>query len=244
MKQLFDSSSAKCSKIVTKTYSTSFSLGIKLIRPKIRNAIYGIYGFVRYADEIVDSFYEYDQEALFLEFEEDYHKSLERKISLNPILNAFQKIVIQYELHDLVDDFMTSMKADLYKKDYNLKPYAMRLGSAFQKVNFLRDIKDDYEILGRAYFPNLGMGQLDKNAKDLIIKDIENDFNEAYKGIVLLPTESKLGVFLAYAYYKRLLIKLKNKKVQKILTERTRISNPVKATILISSYVQYKFNIL
>ena len=278
MKQLFDSSSAKCSKIITKTYSTSFSLGIKLIRPKIRNAIYGIYGFVRYADEIVDSFLEYDQEALFLEFEEDYHKSLERKISLNPILNTFQKIVIQYELQDLVDDFMMSMKADLYKKDYKteasyedyihgsanvvglmclkvfvqnnevkyekLKPYAMRLGSAFQKVNFLRDIKDDYEILGRAYFPNLGMGQLDKNAKDLIIKDIEDDFREAYKGIVLLPTESKLGVFLAYAYYKRLLKKLKNKKVQKILTERTRISNPVKATILISSYVQCKFNIL
>lgn len=278
MKELFDISSDKCSKLITQTYSTSFSLGIKLIHPSIRNSIYGIYGFVRYADEIVDSFDAYNQEELFLEFEADYYKSLERKISLNPILNSFQKIVLQYDLHDLVEDFMKSMKADLYQNDYTtqedyeqyihgsanvvglmclkvfvkgnmkqyhtLKIYAMSLGSAFQKVNFLRDLKDDYEILGRSYFPNLELGNLDKNSKEQIICEIEDEFKLAHKGILLLPVESKFGVYLAYAYYLRLLKKLKKKPVQKILTERTRISNPRKASILLTSYVQYKLNFM
>lgn len=278
MKHLFDTSSEKCSKLVTKTYSTSFSLGIKMIRPKIRNSIYGIYGFVRYADEIVDSFNGYNQEELFLEFEQDYYKSLERKISLNPILNTFQKIVLDYNMQELVEDFMKSMKADLYQNDYTtkeeyeqyihgsanvvglmclkvfvhgdeekynaLKSYAMSLGSAFQKVNFLRDIKDDYEVLGRSYFPNLELGNLDKSGKEQIIQEIEDEFEHAYKGIVLLPAESKLGVYLAYRYYRRLLKKLRKKPVQKILTERTRISNPVKISVLLTSYIQYKLNFL
>lgn len=278
MKELFDISSDKCSKLITQTYSTSFSLGIKLIHPSIRNSIYGIYGFVRYADEIVDSFDAYNQEELFLEFEADYYKSLERKISLNPILNSFQKIVLQYDLHDLVEDFMKSMKADLYQKNYvtkedyeqyihgsanvvglmclkvfvrgntkqynDLKTYAMSLGSAFQKVNFLRDIKDDYELLGRSYFPNLELGDLDKSSKEQIISEIEDEFKLALKGILLLPVESKFGVYLAYAYYLRLLKKLKKKPVQKILTERTRISNPIKISILLTSYIQYKINFM
>ena len=278
MKHLFDTSSQNCSKLVTKTYSTSFSLGIKLIHPKIRKSIYGIYGFVRYADEIVDSFDGYNQEELFLEFEQDYYKSLERKISLNPILNTFQKIVLDYNLQDEVEDFMKSMKADLYQKDYtskedyeayihgsanvvglmclkvfvngdmkkynDLKTYAMSLGSAFQKVNFLRDIKDDYEVLGRSYFPNLELGNLDKSGKDQIIQEIEEEFKIAYEGILLLPTESKLGVYLAYKYYLRLLKKLKKKPVQKILTERTRISDPIKVSVMLRSYIQFKLNFI
>jgi len=278
MKKLFDISSDKCSKLVTKTYSTSFSLGIKLIHPNIRNCIYAIYGFVRYADEIVDSFDKYNQEELFLEFENDYSKSLKRKISLNPILNSFQKVVLQHDLQELVDDFMKSMKADLYQKDYttkeeyeqyihgsanvvglmclkvfvngdieqynNLKTYAMSLGSAFQKVNFLRDIKDDYEILGRSYFPNLELGNLNKSSKEQIIQEIEEEFKIAYKGILKLPSECKLGVYLAYRYYLRLLKRLKNKPVQKILTERTRISNPVKISLLFTSALRYKLNLL
>lgn len=278
MKQLFDTSSNKCSKLITKTYSTSFSLGIKLIHSKMRGAIYNIYGFVRYADEIVDSFQNYNQEELFLEFENDYHKSLERKISLNPILNSFQEIVRTYELQDLVDDFMKSMKADLYKENYinrdayedyihgsanvvglmclkvfvqndkkeyeDLKSYAMSLGSAFQKVNFLRDLKDDYELLGRSYFPSLSLGKLDVETKNKIILDIEKDFEDAYKGILLLPKECRLGVYVAYTYYKSLLKKLKKKNVEHILVNRTRISNPMKFSLIFSSYVKYKLNFL
>lgn len=278
MKQLFDTSSIACSTIITRTYSTSFSLGIKLIHPKIRKSIYTIYGFVRYADEIVDSFQGYDQEELFLEFENDYFKSLERKISLNPILNAFQHVVRKYKLEKLVDDFMKSMKADLYKSDYHttedyedyihgsanvvglmclkvfvngdskkyndLKPYAMSLGSAFQKVNFLRDLKDDYEILGRSYFPQLRRGKLDVEGKKIIISDIEMDFKNAYKGILLLPKECKFGVYIAYIYYTKLLKKLKQKNIESMLIERTRISNPVKLSLLLKSYVSFKLNFL
>jgi phytoene/squalene synthetase len=278
MKQLFDTSSVDCSEIITKTYSTSFSLGIKLIHPKIRKSIYAIYGFVRYADEIVDSFHDFNQEELFLEFEKNYYKSLDRKISLNPILNSFQFIVRKYKLEKLVEKFMKSMKADLYKNDYSvtedyedyihgsanvvglmclkvfvngdlkkyndLKFYAMSLGSAFQKVNFLRDLKDDYEILGRSYFPNLGHGKLDIEGKQIIILDIEEDFKNAYKGILLLPSECKLGVYVAYVYYSKLLQKLRKKNIDSLLSERTRISNPAKISLLLKSYISYKLNFI
>ena len=278
MKQLFDTSSVDCSEIITKTYSTSFSLGIKLIHPKIRKSIYAIYGFVRYADEIVDSFHDFNQEELFLEFEKNYYKSLDRKISLNPILNSFQFIVRKYKLEKLVEKFMKSMKADLYKNDYSvtedyedyihgsanvvglmclkvfvngdlkkyndLKFYAMSLGSAFQKVNFLRDLKDDYEILGRSYFPNLGHGKLDIEGKQIIILDIEEDFKNAYKGILLLPSECKLGVYVACVYYSKLLKKLKKKNIDSLLSERTRISNPAKISLLLKSYISYKLNFI
>ena len=276
MKQLFDISSYDCSKLVTRSYSTSFSMGIKLFSPKIRPAIYAIYGFVRYADEIVDSFHDYPQEVLFDEFEGDYKKAIERRISLNPILNAFQEIVHKYDLQDYVNDFMARMRMDLNKKEYTskeeyenyiygsadvvglmclrvfvdndekkfkeLKGYAMRLGSAFQKVNFLRDLKQDCEELGRSYFPELQTGELTEKSKNEIIADIESDFKEAYKGIVLLPMEGKLGVYLAYLYYQRLLKKIKRTDCDKIMNERIRISNSLKLVLLTKAVVRHQFN--
>ena len=276
MKQLFDISSYDCSKLVTRSYSTSFSMGIKLFSPKIRPAIYAIYGFVRYADEIVDSFNDYPQEVLFDEFEGDYKKAIERRISLNPILNAFQEIVHKYDLQDYVNDFMARMRMDLNKKEYTskeeyenyiygsadvvglmclrvfvdndekkfkeLKGYAMRLGSAFQKVNFLRDLKQDCEELGRSYFPELQTGELTEKSKNEIIADIESDFKEAYKGIVLLPMEGKLGVYLAYRYYQRLLKKIKRTDCDKIMNERIRISNSLKLVLLTKAVVRHQFN--
>jgi len=278
MKALFDSSSVNCSKLVTKTYSTSFSLGIRLFAPSIRPAIYSIYGFVRYADEIVDSFQGYDQEVLLQEFEDDYKKSLVRKISLNPIINSFQHVVRQYDLFEYVDAFLASMRHDLDKTDYNtrkeyndyiygsadvvglmclrvfvnndnekfnhLKVAAQYLGSAFQKVNFLRDFKDDINELGRSYFPELETNTLTQNAKESILLDIENDFKEAYKGIVQLPLESRMGVFVAYKYYSKLLKKLKKADTTRIMNSRIRISNPLKFLILTKAYIRLKFNII
>lgn len=278
MKQLFDSSSYSCSRLVTKTYSTSFSKAITLLAPSVRPAIYAIYGFVRYADEIVDTFHSFDQEELLIEFEANYQKALLRKISMNPILNAFQEIVHQYRLYELVDSFMKSMKMDLYKTEYRtvhdyaqyiygsadvvglmclrvfvkadeikykeLEPYAMKLGSAFQKVNFLRDLKEDTEDLGRSYFPNIKDYRFDNNSKFQIIKDIEADFAEAYKGIIKLPIEGRLGVYLAYRYYMRLLRELKLADSKRILKERIRVNNFLKLEILLKSYVRCKLNIL
>lgn len=278
MKALFDESSLKCSKVVTQAYSTSFSLGIKLFAPSIRPAIYAIYGFVRYADEIVDSFEDYPQSDLFHEFVDEYNKSLERKISLNPIINSFQEVVHKYNLFEYALDFLKRMEADLFVKDYKtkedyenyiygsadvvglmclrvfvnndnekfnvLKDSAKYLGSAFQKVNFLRDIKDDIEHLGRSYFPNLESNTLNNATKEDIIKDIEKDFEKAYKGIVQLPLESRLGVYIAYRYYLKLLKKLKKADSEKILDGRIRISNPLKLFILTKSYIRYKLHIL
>lgn len=278
MKALFDESSLKCSKIVTNSYSTSFSLGIKLFAPSIRPAIYAIYGFVRYADEIVDSFEDYEQQELFNDFVEDYNKSLERKISLNPIINSFQDVVHKYNLYTYSLDFLKRMEADLHVTDYitkedfenyiygsadvvglmclrvfvnndeakfnELKQSAKYLGSAFQKVNFLRDIKDDTEKLGRSYFPNLADSTLNNSNKKEIIKDIEKDLLEAYKGIVQLPIESRLGVYIAYRYYSKLLKKLKKADSKKILNGRIRISNPIKFYILTKSFIRYKLNVL
>lgn len=278
MKELFDKSSLECSKLVTKAYSTSFSLGIRLLAPSIRPAIYAIYGFVRYADEIVDTFDDFNQEELFADFENEYAKSLDKGISLNPILNSFQNIVHQFELYELVDAFMASMKMDLSKTVYSteeeykqyiygsadvvglmclkvfvngdknkyehLKTYAMHLGSAFQKVNFLRDLKNDYENLGRSYFPNVKNYLFDNESKREIIADIENDYKEAYKGIVQLPVEGRLGVYVAYRYYKSLFNKLKRKDSKQILKERIRISNPLKLIILFKSFLRYKLNLI
>lgn len=278
MKELFDRSSFQCSSLVTKAYSTSFSAGIRLLAPSIRPAIYAIYGFVRYADEIVDTFDGFDQNTLFQEFKTDYYKSLDRKISMNPILNCFQAVVHQYRIYNLVEAFLHSMETDLSKKEYatkeeydeyiygsadvvglmclsvfvngdqqkyaDLKDYAMRLGSAFQKVNFLRDLKDDFEARGRSYFPNVDRFAFCNDSKKEIINDIENDFQEAYKGIVRLPVEGKLGVYVAYRYYRSLFDKLKRKDSQQILKERIRISDPFKVFILFKSYMRYKLNML
>jgi phytoene/squalene synthetase len=244
MKSIFDDVSNDCSKIVTKTYSTSFSLATKMLSKKIRQHIYNIYGFVRFADEIVDSFHDYNKEILFKDFSLDLEKSLKNKIHLNPILNSFQATYHKFNIDkDLVDSFMSSMKKDLYKTKYmsnqeyedyiygsadvvglmclkvfvngntkkyeELKSFAMRLGSAFQKVNFLRDLKDDFEVLNRTYFPNTDLNQLDEESKIKIIGEIEEDFKEGLNGIKKLPIEAKFGVFMAYRYYSQLLKKLK-----------------------------------
>lgn len=279
MKQLFDTTAFKCSREVTKNYSTSFSLAVKMLSPKIRMAIHSIYAFVRFADEIVDSFHEYDKEELLADFKNEYYKANYKGISLNPILNSFQQTVKQYSIDDsLIQSFLISMKADLGKntyksreeyeqyiygsadvvglmclkvfvngdsKKYNkLKYSAMKLGSAFQKVNFLRDLKDDIEILNRSYFPNIDFQQLNKNNKDEIIADIEKDFKEAYIGIKNLPIEARFGVYTAYVYYKRLLYKLKKTPSKDILNTRIRISNPIKISLLAKSFVAFKLNLL
>ncbi|MFT4661320.1 MAG: phytoene synthase [Patiriisocius sp.] len=278
MKELFDKSSVKCSELITKSYSTSFSLGIKMFAPSLRPPIYSIYGFVRYADEIVDSFHDYEQEELLTEFIVDYKKALDRKISLNPILNSFQKIVREYNLFDLADSFLESMTMDLTKAEYQseeqykkyiygsadvvglmclkvfvkgdesryeeLKPQAMSLGSAFQKVNFLRDIRDDFNVLGRSYFPNVTNRNLDAATKNEIIADIEKDFQNGYQGITQLPLDAKLGVYLAYRYYLSLLNKLKAKESSEIMNARIRVSSPIKMVILFKSFVRFKMNMI
>lgn len=278
MKALFDSTSYECSQLITKRYSTSFSMGILLFSPKIRSAIYAIYGFVRYADEIVDTFLDYEQELLLNEFEEDYFKALDRKISMNPILNAFQEVVHKYDLQEYVLDFLKSMRRDLSQTEYlsedeykeyiygsadvvglmclrvfvnndetrfkELKPYAMKLGSAFQKVNFLRDLKDDLENLDRSYFPNLNVLPMTPETKQEIIKDIDNDFKQALIGIKGLPMDSKMGVYLAYKYYLKLLNKLKATTSEQIMNERIRVSNSTKILILMRAYTKYSLRLV
>ena len=280
MKELFDSVSNSCSELVTKRYSTSFSMAVNTLSPKIRTDIYNIYGFVRFADEIVDTFHEYNKEELMAHFERDYYFAMEHKISLNPILNSFQQTVNRYNIPDhMVQAFLKSMKADLHKTEYStkeeydeyiygsadvvglmclkvfvngddkmfeeLKDAAMRLGSAFQKVNFLRDLKDDFEVLNRSYFPNIDLGKLNQESKQIIIDEIEADFDFAYKnGILKLPVEAKFGVYMAYIYYRRLLKKLSNVPSEKIMDTRIRISDPMKINLLARSYVKYKLNII
>ena len=279
MQKLFDSVSYQCSQKVTSAYSTSFSLAVKMLSSKIQGAIYAIYGFVRLADEIVDTFHDYDKEALFNEFEQNLKHAIERRISLNPILHAFQDVVHKYNIdYDLIDAFMRSMRADLYKETYetvedyenyiygsadvvglmclkvfvggNQKMYdeleysAKKLGSAFQKVNFLRDIKNDLENLHRSYFPHLNAGNLDGTTKAEIIAEIENDFKEAYVGILKLPIEAKFGVYTAYIYYRKLLHKLKKVNATELRNKRIRLSNTTKLRLLATSFVSYKLNLL
>ena len=279
MKDLFDKLSYQCSHKVTSMYSTSFSLAVKMLSPKIQKDIYAIYGFVRFADEIVDTFHDYDKKALLDEFENDLYKAIDRGISLNPILNSFQEIVNKHHIEvELVDHFMKSMRADLYKTEYQsvkeyedyiygsadvvglmclkvfvqgdqkrfdeLKEPAMKLGSAFQKVNFLRDLKDDTEHLHRSYFPHIQGGIIDGVVKDQIIEEIHKDFQDAYAGILQLPIEAKFGVYTAFIYYRKLLRKLTVIKASEIKEKRIRISNPMKMFLLTKSFVNYKLNLL
>lgn len=278
MKQLFDQSSYKVAKLITNEYSTSFSLGIRLFKHSIRPSIYAIYGFVRYADEIVDSFNEYDQASLLSRFIKDYKLALAEKISLNPVLNAFQEVVNDHDIDPLVDKFLESMTMDLHKESYQteeeyknyiygsadvvglmclkvfvqgdeaeynrLKPYAISLGSAFQKVNFLRDIKHDMDSLGRSYFPNVDFVNFTDRQRNEIIAEIKKDFEVALKGIKQLPPNSRLGVYVAYKYYLSLLNKLSRKKVEDILAKRIRISNYKKLYLLKKAFIRYKLNIL
>tara|TARA_B100000676_G_scaffold290871_1_gene324871 strand:- start:655 stop:1494 length:840 start_codon:yes stop_codon:yes gene_type:complete len=279
MKKIFDEVSYSCSKKVTNTYSTSFSLACKMLSKNIRQDIYNIYGFVRFADEIVDSFHDYDKKILFEEFNKDLEKAIKNKIHLNPILNSFQITYHRYNIgKDLVDAFMDSMRKDLtvtkYKtkedylgyiygsadvvglmclkvfvkgdqKKYNtLKDYAMKLGSAFQKVNFLRDYKSDLEILKRSYFPNVQLNNLNEKSKEEIIDDIEKDFKKGLMGIKLLPIEAKFGVFMAYRYYNQLLKKLKQTPAPEIKNTRVRVANLKKVELLTRSYVKYQLNLM
>ena len=279
MKSLFDTVSQSCSKVVTKSYSTSFSLATKMLAPSIRQDIYNIYGFVRFADEIVDSFHDYKKEELFNKFESDYNHAIKNKISLNPILNSFQHTYHQYNFDGrLVEAFMNSMRMDLHKSKYltneefkayiygsadvvglmclkvflngdlnkynELKDSAMALGSAFQKVNFLRDLKADHDILNRTYFPNADLSNLNEKSKQLIIEEIEQDFAEGLKGIKKLPIEAKFGVFMAYRYYTQLLKKLKKTPALEIKNTRIRVPNYKKFELLTRSYVKFQLNLL
>lgn len=276
MKFLFDDLSLKMSKATTQAYSTSFSLGIYFLNSRLRSAIYSIYGFVRLADEIVDSFEGYDQAYLLQKFRHDTRESIESGISLNPILNSFQNAVNDYSINPhLIETFLKSMEMDLQKVDYTqekyqqyilgsaevvglmclhvftegnlkmyeeLKPYAMKLGAAFQKVNFLRDMKDDYHLLGRTYFPGVDMSDFCGDSKKQIEQEIENDFKIALDGIKMLPVSSKGGVYLAYVYYKSLFNKIKKLPAQKILNERVRINNSKKMGLMLNSLIINKMN--
>ena len=279
MKAIFDNVSRSCSRMVTNSYSTSFSLATKMLAPSIRQDIYNIYGFVRFADEIVDTFHNYEKENLFNDFEKDLHKSIESRISLNPILNSFQETVHKYGIQkELYNSFMDSMRLDLHKSEYlsmaeykqyiygsadvvglmclkvfvngdntryeDLKESAMSLGSAFQKVNFLRDLKSDYDELSRSYFPNVDLSQLNEINKKQIIQEIEEDFHKGLKGIAHLPVEAKFGVYTAYIYYKKLLQKLKKIPSLEIKTRRVRVPNYEKAGLLAKSYISYRLNLI
>ncbi|MBX3163657.1 MAG: phytoene/squalene synthase family protein [Bacteroidetes bacterium] len=278
MKQLFDELSYSVSKITTQKYSTSFSLGILVLKPSIRSAVYAIYGYVRLADEIVDSFHGYDKEKLLNRLKVETQNALEEKISLNPILQSFQETVHKYQIDKkLIEQFLHSMEMDLQKIDYNselyneyihgsaevvglmclqvftegnkekyeeLKPYAMKLGSAFQKINFLRDLNDDYLILGRTYFPNIDMDVFDNSVKDKIEQEIEQEFKEALIGIKKLPASSLFGVYLAYNYYLSLFKKIKRKSSKEILNSRIRVPDFQKGYVALSSYVRFKMNCL
>ncbi len=278
MKQLFDDISQEMSQLTTKRYSTSFSLGISFLDSSLHKPIYSIYGFVRFADEIVDSFHGFDKEALLADFKVQTYRAISEGISLNPILNSFQWAVNTYSIPmDLIDSFLHSMEMDLNKQFYTkeqyelyilgsaevvglmclkvfvngneveyerLKPSAMKLGSAFQKINFLRDLKDDFQTLGRTYFPGINMGEFNSTVKKEIEIDIEADFKAGYEGILQLPKNARFGVYMAYKYYFKLFKKIKAKSAQNILDERIRIPNYRKMRILLTSYVRHNLNIL
>ena len=271
---LFDETTLECSKLITQRYSTSFTLGIKTLAKKFHLPIYAVYGFVRYADEIVDTFHDQDKKTLLAQFKADTYTAIDNKISLNPVLHAFQLIVNAYQIDkDLIEAFLKSMEMDLDFKTYNdskyheyiygsaevvglmclkvfcegdqklyesLKSPACKLGSAFQKVNFLRDIKSDYEERGRVYFPGVDFNKFDKSAKELIEDDIQRDFDEALDGIRRLPSGAKLGVKVAYLYYQKLFDKIRGLAPEVITHQRIRIPNAKKLSLLLGTYVETK----
>lgn len=278
MKLLFDNISRQSSKIVTKAYSTSFSMGIKFLAKRFHDPIYGVYGFVRLADEIVDSFHDYDKRQLLAEFKVDTYKAIEQKISLNPILNSFQEVVNKFEIDPwTIETFLKSMEMDLDKNTYDqngyeeyilgsaevvglmclsvfiegnkekyeeLKPYAMKLGSAFQKINFLRDFKADADALGRLYFPQLRTQEFNQVTKEEIESDILKDFKMGFEGIKKLPKDARFGVYVAYIYYSQLLAKIMDMPASVIMEERVRISDKRKYALFFGSYFRHSFNLL
>jgi 15-cis-phytoene synthase len=276
--KLFYDVSHYCSKITTEKYSTSFSSAIKLLHKDLRLPIYNIYGFVRFADEIVDTFHDYDRAALLFEFKQETYRAIDRKISLNPILHSFQETVNDYGIEShLIDSFFKSMEFDLAKSKYDnegyqeyiygsaevvglmclyifcegnkelfesLKPYAQNLGAAFQKVNFLRDLKADTEGLERMYFPGCDFGNFSEAQKTCIEDDIEADFDKAYEGILKLPLKARFGVYVAYKYYWSLFKKIKKLQAKRVLEERVRIPNYSKVMIVAKAGVRSQFNFL
>jgi phytoene/squalene synthetase len=278
MKQKYDELAFQIAKETTKKYSTSFSFGIKMLDHEIRDSIYGIYGFVRLADEIVDSFHGFKQVEMLENLKEETFNSINNQISTNPIMHAFQATVNKYDIpRELIEQFLYSMEMDLTPQEYSkekyeeyilgsaevvglmclliflkgdkekyneLKPFAMKLGSAFQKINFLRDLKDDYSTLGRTYFPNIDLVKFDNKAKAEIEKDIEIDFMIGYEGIKRLPVQSRLGVYIAYVFYKALFNKIKKNDADVILKNRVRIPNGMKASMAFKGYLKHSFNLL
>jgi 15-cis-phytoene synthase len=278
MFEIYEKSTFGCSKLVTELYSTSFSLGIKTLSKKFHAPIYGIYGFVRYADEIVDTFHGYDKKKLLERFKNDTYEAISEGISLNPILHSFQKVVRDYKIdHSLIESFLYSMEMDLldikYDEDkYNeyiygsaevvglmclkvfvegdqalydsLKADAKSLGAAFQKVNFLRDIKSDFQDRGRIYFPGVDFSNFSGEAKKAIEQDIQNDFNNALRGILNLPSGAKSGVYLAYVYYLKLFKRIQKTSANRIQHERIRVPDAVKFTLLAKTLVKGSFGVI
>jgi 15-cis-phytoene synthase len=278
MKQLFDDISIRTSRNVTRSYSTSFSLGIRFLNKEFRDPIYAIYGFVRFADEIVDTFHDFNKVELLADFRTDTYKAIENRISLNPILNSFQKVVHEYNIErELIDAFLDSMQMDLEKVEYDqekyekyilgsaevvglmclrvftegdallyesLHWYAMRLGSAFQKINFLRDMRADYVGMGRTYFPGVDIERWDEVVKRHVEEDIEKDFRDGYEGILKLPRKARFGVYVAYIYYYSLFNKIKALPPREILNDRVRIPDGQKYALFVSSYVRHSLNMI
>ncbi len=278
MISLYNQTCQEISKLVTNNYSTSFSMGIKVFAPKFRTPIYNIYGFVRFADEIVDTFHDQNRKLLLEEFKKETYAAIDRKISLNPVLHAFQEVVHQYGLEiEHIEAFLKSMEMDLYDIEYDdatlkeyiygsaevvglmclkvfcegdeetykrLEQWAVSLGSAFQKINFLRDIKSDYEERGRTYFPNIDFNNFTEEDKKRIEEDIQKDFDHAYIGVKQLPSGARLGVLSAYRYYLSLFDKIKESQAISILSQRIRINNGKKMYLLTSSVVKNKLGML
>ncbi len=275
---LYHRNSFKCSKITTQNYSTSFSLGILSLNKKFRDPIYGIYGFVRFADEIVDTFHHHQKQLLIDRFEQDTYAAINEKISLNPILHSFQLVVNKYGIEqELISQFLSSMKMDLSQKNHEqqsfetyilgsaevvglmclrvftegnndyyqrLKPQAMKLGAAFQKINFLRDLKADYFSLGRAYFPGFELEKFNEQKKLQIELDIAKDFEAGLEGIKQLPYGARFGVYVAYVYYFALFTKIQSLSASRILTERIRIPDFRKYMLIVRCYFRHAFNLI
>ena len=275
---LYNTTTFECSKLITQHYSTSFTLGIKTLDKSLHYPIYAIYGFVRYADEIVDTFHDHDKKYLLDKFKADTYEAIEKRISMNPVIHSFQETVNKYNIsHDLIEAFLHSMEMDLYNEDYTedsyqeyiygsaevvglmclyvfcngdideyerLKEPARRLGAAFQKVNFIRDIKSDYKDRGRVYFPGVNFETFSKADKDAIEREIQEDFEEAYKGILELPKEARFGVYIAYTYYQKLFKKITKLPASRILSERIRIPDARKIAILTKTYFMHRLNFM
>ena len=278
MMDLYNKTCQECSQLITNRYSTSFSMGIRVFDKKFRAPIYAIYGFVRFADEIVDTFHNYPKAALLERFKEDTHRAIYEGISLNPVLQSFQETVHKYNIDlELIEAFLRSMEMDLYHQEYEdnlykeyiygsaevvglmclcvfcegnranyerLKDAACSLGAAFQKINFLRDMRSDFDERGRVYFPGVDFTQFTAEDKENIEQDIKKDFDDAYIGIVQLPKGARFGVYLAYVYYTNLFKKIKRATAVRVTEERIRVKNRKKVYLLFSSALKNSLNMI